>query len=328
MLDVSAYNRDKTKDATYRKLAWDDPTNPGTVAYLNTLTNGDFGTIRGIDARIDRRFGRILDVMLGYSYQDARNTGTDPLTFTRLFARIEGNANQLLGLPPNPAQAIRATEENRKHNVTGNFGLHFPANYEKSLLRNVGVFGSFRFISGLPYSPVTDVGQAVVTGPPSGLFAGELRDDEISTARSPWIKAFDLKAQKGLRVAGFNAQVFLDARNLLDLENRTGIFLTTGDVTDENVLSQIVDSHRQTLGGGISQDRIDLASLSAAGEGVRNVVDLVSLRRVEQRFGNGDGIFDAEEQIRAFRAAVDLGSGPQQLIGSGRRLRLGFELTF
>jgi hypothetical protein len=328
VLDVSAYNRDKTKDATYRKLAWDDPTNPGTVAYLNTLTNSDFGTIRGVDARLDRRFGRLLDVMLGYSYQDARNTGTDPLTFTRLFARIEGNANQLLGLPPNPAQAIRATEENRKHNVTGNFSLHFPTNYENAVLRNFGLFGSFRFISGLPYSPVTEVGQAVVTGPPSGLFAGELRDDEVSTARSPWIKSFDLKAQKGIRLMGWNAQVFLDARNLLDLENRTGIFLTTGDVTDENVLSQIVDSHRQTLGGGTAIDHIDLSSLAAAGEGVRNAVDLVSLRRVEQRFGNGDGIFDADEQIRAFRAAVDLGSGPQQLIGSGRRLRLGFELTF
>jgi hypothetical protein len=269
-----------------------------------------------------------MDVMLGYSYQDARNTGTDPLTFTRLFARIESNANQLLGLPPNPAQAIRQTEENRKHNITGNFSLHFPTNYESSLLRNFGVFGTFRFISGLPYSPLTDVGQAVVTGPPSGLFAGELRDAEISTARTPWIKSFDLKAQKGVRLMGLNAQVFLDARNVLDLENRTGIFLTTGDITDENVLSQIVDSHRQTLGGGITQDRIDLSSLSAAGEGVRNLVDLVSLRRVEARFGDGDGVFTADEQIRAFRAAVDIGSGPQNLIGTGRRLRLGFELTF
>ena len=327
VLDISAYNRDKTKDATYRKLAWDDPTNPGTIAYLNTLTNSDFGTIRGIDGRLDRRFGRILDVMIGYSYQDARNTGTDPLTFTRLFARIESNANQLLGLPPNPAQAMRETEENRKHNVTGQFSLHFPTNYEKPALRNFGLFGTWRFLSGLPYSPVQDVGQSVVTGPPSGLFAGTLRDDEVSTARSPWIKGFDLKAQKGMRLMGFNAQVFLDARNILDLENRTGIFLTTGDITDSNVLDQIVQGHRQLLGGGSAQDRIDLSDLDSA-PGVRNEVDLVSLRRVEQRFGNGDGIFDAAEQNRAFRAAVDLASGPQQLIGSGRRMRLGFELTF
>jgi hypothetical protein len=328
VFDIAAYNRDKTKDATYRKLAWEDPTNPGTIAYLNTLTNSDFGTIRGIDTRLDRRFGRLFDVMLGYSYQDARNTGTDPLTFTRLFARIEGNANQLLGLPPNPAQAIRATEENRKHNITGNFSLHFPSNYENSILRNFGLSGTFRFLSGLPYSPLTEVGQSVVTGPPSGLFAGELRDDEISTARSPWIKNFDLIARKGVRLMGFNTQLFIDARNVLDLENRTGLFLTTGDITDEAVLSQIVTSHRQTLGGGVEVDRMNLASLSEAGGNVRNEVDLISLRRAEARFGNGDGIFDADEQARAFRAAVDIGSGPQTLIGSGRRVRLGFELTF
>ena len=196
VFDIAAYNRDKTKDATYRKLAWEDPTNPGTVAYLNTLTNSDFGTIRGIDVRLDRRFGRILDVMLGYSYQDARNTGTDPLQFLRLFARIENNANQLLGLPPSPAQAMRATEENRKHNITGNFSLHFPNNYEKPLLRNTGLFATWRVVSGFPYSPLADVGQAIVQGPPSGLGAGELRDDEVSTARMPWIKTFDLKAQK------------------------------------------------------------------------------------------------------------------------------------
>jgi hypothetical protein len=54
----------------------------------------------------------------------------------------------------------------------------------------------------------------------------------------------------------------------------------------------------------------------------------VALRRVEHRYGNGDGIFDADEQTRAFRAAVDLTAGSQTLLGTGRRLRLGFELTF
>jgi hypothetical protein len=49
---------------------------------------------------------------------------------------------------------------------------------------------------------------------------------------------------------------------------------------------------------------------------------------VEARFGNGDLQFTAEEQERAFRAAVLQFAGPQWLIGSGRRLRVGFELTF
>ncbi len=329
VFDIAAYNRDKTKDVTYRKLAWEDPTNPGTTTYLNTLTNSDFGTIRGIDVRLDRRFGRIFDAMLGYSYQDARNTGTDPFTFLNVFARLEGNATQLLGLPPNPAQAIRPTEENRDHNITGNFSLHFPSNYENSFLRNFGVFGTFRFISGLPYTPLANVADnLLVNGQSLGVTGAELRDDEISTARLPWQKTFDLKAQKGLRLMGWNANVFLDARNVLDLENWNGVYVHTGDLVDEGVFQSLVSAHRQTLGGGVTIDRINLGSLASAGEGVRNEVDLVSLRRAEARFGNGDGIFDASEQIQAFRSAILLSAGEQRFLGSGRRVRLGFELTF
>src|SRR5207253_5464158 len=101
VLDIAAYNRDKLKDVSARKLSFQDPTNPGASSYLNTFTNADFGTIRGVDVRLDRRFGQVFDAMIGYSYQDARNTGTDPFTFVNVFARLESNANTLLGVPPN-----------------------------------------------------------------------------------------------------------------------------------------------------------------------------------------------------------------------------------
>ncbi|MGQ0560686.1 MAG: TonB-dependent receptor [Gemmatimonadota bacterium] len=333
VLDIAAYNRDKLKDVTSRKLAWEDPTNPGAVIYLNTFVNADFGTVRGVDIRLDRRFGQVFDAMVGYSYQDARSTGTDPFTYVNVFARLESNANTLLGLPPNPAQAIRLTEENRKHNITGNFSLQFPSNHENSLLANFGLFGTLRVLSGLPYSPLTQAaGNIFIAGQAGGAGLGvtgaELEDDEISTARLPWMTFFDLKAQKGLKLMGWNAQVFVDARNVLDLNNQTGIFQTTGDITDEAVYETRVEAHRQTLGGGTIQDRVDLRSLTSAGEGVRNEVDLFLLQQAEARFGNGDQIFEADEQERAFRAAEVFLTGPQDLFGPGRRVRLGFELTF
>jgi hypothetical protein len=330
VLDISAYNRDKVQDITARKLAWDDPTNPGAVTYLNTFTNGDFGTIRGVDVRIDRRFGQIFDAMLGYSYQDARNTGTDPFTYLNVFARLESNANVLLGLPPNPAQSMRITEENRKHNITGNFSLNFPNNYETSILRNFGLFGTVRILSGLPYSPLENTAGNILIGPGAGLgtTGAELADDEISTARMPWQKFFDLKATKGLSLMGWNAQLFVDARNVLDIENRTAIFQSTGDITDEEVYSTRILAHRNTVGGGSAQANIDLNSLEAAGAGVLNTVDLYLLQQAEARFGNGDKQFSAEEQVRAFRAAELYGTGPQDLLGTGRRVRIGFELAF
>jgi hypothetical protein len=330
VVDISAYNRDKVQDVTLRKLSWEDPTNAGAFTYLNTYTNSDFGTIRGIDVRIDRRFGQIFDAMLGYSYQDARNTGTDPFTYVNVFARLEGNANTLLGLPPNPAQSIRITEENRKHNITGNFSLNFPNNYENSILRNFGLFGTVRILSGLPYTPLENTAGNILIGPGAGLgvTGAALADDEISTARMPWQKHFDLKATKGLSLMGWNAQLFLDARNVLDIENRTAIFQSTGDITDEEVYNVRIESHRNTLGNGSIQDQVDLSSLASAGEGVLNEVDLYLLQQAEARFGNGDKIFNAEEQVRAFRASELYLTGPQDLLGVGRRVRIGFELQF
>ena len=330
VLDVAAYNKDKLKDVTARKLAWEDPTNPGSTTYLNTFTNADFGTIRGIDLRVDRRFGQLFDGMIGYSYQDARNTGTDPFTFVNVFARLESNANTLLGLPPNPAQAIRMTEENRKHNITGNFSLQWPRNYSNKLLANTGLFATVRMISGLPYSPLSNAGTAIFVGPGAalGTTGAELRDDEISTGRLPWQKIFDLKAQKGLKLMGWNAQVFIDARNILDLKNQIALFQTSGDIVDEVAYGARVQSHRETLGGGAQQDNVNLTSLAAAGAGVRNEVDLYLLQQAEARFGNGDKQFSADEQIAAFKASEMFLTGPQDMFASGRRLRVGFELSF
>lgn len=333
VLDISAYNRDKIRDVSARKVAFEDPTNPGATFFLNTFVNADFGTVRGIDVRMDRRFGQVFDVMLGYSYQDARNTGTDPFTFVNVFARLESNANALLGLPPNPAQAIRLTEENRTHNLTGNFSLQYPSNHENRLLANFGVFGTVRLLSGLPYSPLSNAaGNLLIAGEAGnanlGVTGAELADDEISTARLPWQSFFDLKLQKGLKLMGWNAQVFADARNVLDLKVQNAVFQTTGDITDDAVYQTRVESHRQTLGGGTLQDRVDLRSLTAAGTGVRNAVDLYLLQQAEQRFGNGDQIFDAAEQERAFRASEIFLTGPQDLFAPGRRLRVGVELAF
>ena len=328
VLDISAYNRDKQSDVAIRKLAWEDPTSPGIINYLNTITNADFGNVRGVDVRLDRRFGRMLDVMLSYSFQDARSTGTDPYTYTRLFARVERNANQLLGLPPNPAQAMRQTEENRRHNITGFFALQLPADWDgPAWLRNTGLFGTVRFASGLPYTPLDNVGVQIAQGPPSGIFEGDLKYDEISTNTMPWIKELDLRISRGLRLGRWNAQVYLDARNVLDLENWTGVFLTTGDIVDNEAFDRLLDGHLSTLGGGTARN-INLTTLKTAGPGVKDEVDLVMLRRAEQRFGDGDGMFTIEEQERAFRAAVLFHDGPQDIVAPGRRLRLGFEVTF
>jgi outer membrane receptor protein involved in Fe transport len=329
VLDISAYNRDKQSDVAARQIIVDDPTNPGVPQKLNIFTNADFGNIRGIDARLDRRFGRIFDAMLGYSYQDARNTGTDPFSYINVFSRLESNANQLLGTVPTPAEAMRITEENRKHNLTGNFAFHFPSDYDNKWLANFGLSGTLRFASGTPYTRLEASGDFLLTNNQGlGTTGAVLADDELNTAELPWLKIFDLQARKGINLMGARANLFVIVNNVLDLENITGVYATSGDIREERVFAQRVESARAILGGNAIRESIDLTSLATAGAGITNPVDLVAVRRAEERFGNGNGLFTADEQEAAIRAALNLTAGPQNFIGAGRRMNFGIEINF
>src|SRR5690606_3736797 len=80
VLDVTVYNKDNLANAAGRLIGAIDPRSNSRVDLRQTI-NADFGNTRGLDVRVDRRFGNIFNGVLSYSYQDARNTGDDPFTY-------------------------------------------------------------------------------------------------------------------------------------------------------------------------------------------------------------------------------------------------------
>jgi hypothetical protein len=52
------------------------------------------------------------------------------------------------------------------------------------------------------------------------------------------------------------------------------------------------------------------------------------LIRAEQRYGDGNHVFTLDEQENAINALYDTARGEQQMLGVGRRARLGFEINF
>ena len=52
------------------------------------------------------------------------------------------------------------------------------------------------------------------------------------------------------------------------------------------------------------------------------------LIRAEQRYGDGDHVFTVEEQTNAINALYDVVRGEHQMLGVGRRARIGFEINF
>jgi hypothetical protein len=337
VLDVAAYNKDFVSDMAYRIAPYDDPANPGRTLNLDVLTTADFGYARGVDVKVDKRIGGWLDFSGAYTFQMARSTGSDPFSYLRTTARqiqqVSGDRN------PPPEQPL-PTDDNRTHNIVGAVSLRVPADWQKgttlgAVFRNVGVFATFRALSGLPFTRVKNSGTgAVVPRQAFGLTATSV--EPVNSSTMPWTKYVDMRFNKGLKVGRADITAFADVRNLFNFKNIIGLFAETGDVVNavfqENALSPEFSGLRieaQQNGRLLTGGAIDLRPACASWTGsAGGPVDCVSLRQVEARFGDGDGVYTVAEQTTALNAFYTRFSGAQVFYDQARHIRLGFELSF
>lgn len=346
VLDFAAYNKDNLSNAANRLISLPDPTT-GVNGNVRLLTNADFGNTRGIDVRLDRRFGNLFNGTLSYSFMDAKNTGSDPDTYIDFGSRV---LNAVSGGNQPPPQAVLPTDFNRPHTLAAAASLAFPNNWNQgstvgSIFENVGLYATFRYTSGTPYTAcslgATD--QDVVSGDncdrefPEGL----------NQSRLPAFKNLNLRLTKGFGLGGLDVTAYLDARNVLNFRNIIQVFTQTNDVRNQDeadnefaanadevqgeaAASGVTVSADGTVDltfGGIA-DRRQGCSTWVTEDGAAAAPNCVALIRAEQRFGNGDGLYDASEQRRASDALYNTIRGIHNFTGDPRRMRLGFEVTF
>jgi hypothetical protein len=344
VLDVAAYNKDNLSNAAARLISRRDPTRQNTSVDLREMTNADFGNARGIDVRLDRRIGNFFNGTIAYSYSSAKNTGSDPFTYTTFGSRV---VNAVSGGNQPPPQATAPTDESRPHNLAGALSLNFPGDFNEgtlvgSLLGNSALFATFRFASGTAYTRCSDEGnESTISGQvcAEGGFEGGL-----NTARLPTFKQFDLKFTKGFGLGGLDLTAYVDARNVLNFRNVLAVFVETNDVVnadefDDVLTGDLSDYQDEAAENGIlnDDDSIDLTFGGDGNAGCANYVTVsgqgaapscIYLIRAEQRWGNGDGILTLDEQTTLSRESYLLGRGIHQFVGPGRRLRLGLEVNF
>jgi len=337
VLDLAAYNKDFVSELAYRIKPYDDPANPGDITNVNVLTTGDFGYARGVDVKLDKRIGSWLDFTGAYTFQVAKSTGSDPFSYLRTTARqiqqVSGDRN------PPPEQPL-PTDDNRTHNIVGAVTLNVPADWQKgstlgAVLRDVGVFTTFRAISGLPFTRVKNSGAgATVPRQLFGLTATSI--EPVNSSTMPWTKYVDMRINKGFRLGRADITAFADVRNLFNFRNIIGLFAETGDVVNavfqENTVSPQFSSLRieaqqnaHLLAGGAIDLRPDCGSWTGSTGGP---VNCVALRQVEARFGDGDGVYTLDEQTAALNASYARFNGSQGFYDQPRHIRLGFELNF
>jgi carboxypeptidase family protein/TonB-dependent receptor-like protein len=345
VLDVAAYNKDIISDPAARLVRLYDPALK-RANDLRMLTNLDFGNVRGLDLRIDRRFGNFFNGTISYSFQQAKNTGSDPFTYINFGSRIVQEIGGINGALP-PPQGSLPTDNSRPHTLSGAFSLSFPGDWRRgtvlgNILGNFSVFTTFRYSSGTAYTKcgAADEDQVVL----STENCNREFPEGINSQRLPAIKHLDARFTKSFGLGGLDLTGYLDVRNLLNFKNIIEVWAVNGSVEnslerDQNLQADLADlasegtiNHAEAAAGGLD--------LTFAGDGASGcggwissnqrpaAANCVYLIRAEQRYGNGDGVFDVDEQTTAINALYDAGRGEQVHTEPGRRARLGIEINF
>ncbi|HWA55838.1 MAG TPA: TonB-dependent receptor [Gemmatimonadales bacterium] len=347
VLDVSAYNKDKLSDAAGRLISYYDPFLKQNTN-IQVITNADFGNARGVDVRFDRRIGELFNGSLAYTYEEAKNTGSNPFSYLAFGSRIL-NAIVPGGRNP-PAQAALTTNDNRPHNLAGQFAVNFPNNWKAGstagkVLENVGIFATFRLASGTPYTrcPIDDPQDNNVFsgGPCNRNIAGD-----FNGARLPSFKQFDLRVTKGFGFGGLDFTAYADVRNLFNFRNIAAVFAQTNDIVNAAEKDKIrrselssfaaeaarngvlsADSTINLSFGGVADPRTGCGNWVGS-DGVSASPNCVYLIRAEERYGNGDHLFTQAEQLRANDAFYAVVRGLSSFTGQPRQIRLGLEVNF
>jgi len=353
VLDISAYNKDKLADASARLVSLYDPKR-GTPNDIRLFTSADFGNVRGVDMQLQRRFGNLFTGQVSYTFQDAKNTGSDPYTYINFGSRI---VDVLSGGNAQPPQAILPTASSRTHTVAGVMSLNFPDGWNQgtavgTVLQNFGVNAIFRYASGTPYTACPNQqneSNIAFDGNGGGACSGSQADQasDANGVRLPALKQLDMRFTKGFAIRGVDLTAYVDARNILNLTNVLQVFQGTRDVRNQaeanitwsNDSSAYGDEARKSSAYDVSNGNIDLsfggltdpragcgAWVTASGQ--PSPVNCVYLIRAEERFGDGDHIFTLEEQRRASTSQYLTGRGLNNFYGAPRRLRLGLEINF
>jgi outer membrane receptor protein involved in Fe transport len=267
---------------------FDDPANPGRTLDLNVLSPVDTVTAHGVEASVAWR--PVTDAIGRFVYSWDRRAGVS----TQALEAIAGY-------------------------ITGPERGDFSAT------------ATLRAQSGVVYIPETNVGSGTVLSETGAEFFGTL-----ATARLPWTKAVDVRLSKRLRLAHVTGSLYADVRNALNYRNIVGAFAETGSSTNPlfqiNVLSpEFANLHLEASQNGalLSGNAVDLRPDCSTWTGTTaGPVDCAALRQVERRFGNGDGVYDLNEQTTAFNAYYEAFFGSAQFYAPGRTARVGIELTF
>ena len=197
------------------------------------FTNGnqDFGTSKGFQITYDLR--RTGNVQLRANYT---------LGFSKASGNTAGEARGLLNTNQPALRSLLYNSDDMRHQIKINFDFRFgsgrayngPKLFGKDILANAGANFSAYINSGRPYTRLLSPDDMVIAGTPRG-------------ARLPWTNHINMRAEKDFKISWgkkdgqstktSNLTFYINATNLLNTANITGVYPQTGDPDDDGYLT-------------------------------------------------------------------------------------------
>ncbi len=188
--------------------------------------NGDFATTSGLSLKIDLRRVERIQASLDYTYSDARGTGSNP---SSSFYALWQSPTETPFLP----KYVSPLAFDQTHRGSLNIDYRFsrddgPELFGAKILERMGLNMLFQFNSGHPYTRVDE-----------NSFGNRRQPIEpINASRTPWNFQLDARIDKSVTLFGMlEANFYIRVVNLLDIQNITDVFMTSGSATDNGYLA-------------------------------------------------------------------------------------------
>ncbi len=185
--------------------------------------NGDFGTVKGIEFKLDLRRTERLSANFDYTYSDAKGTGSTPNTAFRTVWQSPTNT-------PYFPQIISPTTFNQSHKGSLNLDYRFsdddgPELFGSKFLSKFGGNLLFTFTSGFNYTRW------------DGFDNARTPNETLNESSTPWTFQLDARIDKSFSIGPLNLNVYLWVINVLNTQNVIDVFNTTGDAFDDGFLA-------------------------------------------------------------------------------------------
>jgi len=191
---------------------------PAEPTEYDFFDNTDFGTIKGVDLAFKMRRTKSISLDLKYTLSWATGTGSYETTqYIIAWQNPTGTPRQTNPLDYDQRHSILAVIDYRNgENMGPKIGDIYP-------LENFGINVLVNAASGTAYTPMGTYNELF-----QGGLVSTLPEGGINSGRLPWTLTIDFKAEKKFIVSGLNITPYLWVKNLLDRDNVTNVYESSG----------------------------------------------------------------------------------------------------